>query len=386
MNPEPRTGKIGRTEKDRLSQMEDNYKTVQTEKHSEILAKKRNPSDEDRSTMKQATVLKDDFNPLTEKAFKTTAEDTKYRTPELSERRARAIAYADSLPEPKKKLIIETLASRTGRKFGDLNEAIQLIDADGATGAKDILLTKDDANTFLKRVVSPSNSVVTESSHSGSKSNVDTETPIEIKGSFNKIYTNKEILGYFGDNSYLFSLNKNCSISYNTDRDEEDNHKVNILYFICAPFSPISDSEQSDNNSSIKGSGALMLVELLKFLVTKGLNGYNYKKDDYVYLDPVHIGDKRYDDRHLEDLYMYYHSLNFEMTGRNTMRATINAIITSERIRGEEGVIKTFQKLTNPPDSTGKGGRRKLTKKKHTRRKSRKTRKTRKSRKSRRRR
>jgi hypothetical protein len=212
------------------------------------------------------------------------------------------------------------------------------------------------------------------------ESNVDTETPIEIQGSFYKRYTNTKILDFRDDNSYVFSLNRNCRISYEIGTDDEGNHKITIHYFTCAPFTPLPDSEDSEDNSSTKGSGALMLLELLKFLVTQGLNGYKYSKDDYVYLDPEPIRDERYNEGSMADLYRYYHSLNFEMAGTNTMRATIKAINASERIRGEEGVINTFRKLIKPPDSAAKGGRRKLTKKK------RKTRKSRKSRKSRRRR
>jgi len=316
------------------------------------------------------------FNALTEKPFRFTSKQRIDRTPELSERKSRAIAYADSLPQAKNNLIADGLASKPGRKFSDLNEAIQLIDADGAAGAKDILLSKDDANTFLKRVISRSNSVMSESLRSDSESNVDTETPIEILGKFNKMYENKKILDFFDDNSYLFSLNNNCSISYNIDIDDEGNHIINITFFTCAPFAPIPSEEEGgwgENITSIKGSGALMLLELLNFLMTKGLNGYKYKSNDYVYLDPEPIGDKRYEDRSMEDLYRYYMSLNFKMFGGNTMRATIREIFSSPRAKE---VIENFQNLTKPSDSAGKGGRRKLTKKKRTRRKSRKTRKT----------
>ena len=325
------------------------------------------------------------FNALTEKPFRFTAKQRIDRTPELSERRARAIAYADSLPQAQinliadnlsSKLIADSLALKPGRKFSDLNEAIQLIDPDGAAGAKDILSNKDEANTFLKRVLSRSNSVTSESLRSDSQDSVDSDSPIEVLGKFNKMYVNKKILDFFDDNSFVFFLNRNCSISYNTDTDKEGNHIINITFFTCAPFSPIFDPEQSDDNSSIKGSGALMLLELLSFLGTKGSNGYKYTANDYVYLDPEPIGDKRYEDRSMEDLYRYYMSLNFERVGsRNTMRATIRAIFSSPRAKG---VIENFKKLTKPSDSAGKGGRRKLTK--------RKRRKTRKSRKSRRRR
>ena len=107
-----------------------------------------------------------------------------------------------------------------------------------------------------------------------------------------------------------------------------------------------------------------MLLELLSFLATKGLNGYKYKSNDYVYLDPEPIGDKRYEDRSMEDLYRYYMSLNFKMFGGNTMRATIREIFSSPRAKE---VIENFKNLTKPSDSAGKGGRRKLTKKKRTR-------------------
>jgi hypothetical protein len=309
------------------------------------------------------------FNALTEKPFRFTAKQRIDRTPELSERRARAIAYADSLPQAQTNLIADSLASKPGRKFSDLNEAIQLIDPDGAAGAKDILSNKDEANTFLKRVLSRSNSVTSESLRSDSQDSVDPDSPIEVLGKFNKMYVNKKILDFFDDNSFVFFLNRNCSISYNTDTNTEGNHIINITFFTCAPFSPIFDPEQPDDNSSIKGSGALMLLELLSFLGTKGSNGYKYKANDYVYLDPEPIGDKRYEDRSMVDLYRYYMSLNFEMVGRNTMRSTIKAIFSSPRAKE---VIENFKKLTKPSDSAGKGGRRKLTK--------RKTRKTRKSR------
>ena len=311
------------------------------------------------------------FNALTEKPFRFTAKQRIDRTPELSERTARAIAYADSLPQGQKNLIADRLASKPGRKFSDLNEAIQLIDPDGAAGAKDILSNKDEANTFLKRVLSRSNSVTSESLRSDSQDSVDPDSPIEVLGKFNKMYVNKKILDFFDDNSFVFFLNRNCSISYNTDTNTEGNHIINITFFTCAPFSPIFDPEQSDDNSSIKGSGALMLLELLSFLATKGLNGYKYKSNDYVYLDPEPIGDKRYEDRSMEDLYRYYMSLNFKMFGGNTMRATIREIFSSPRAKE---VIEKFQNLTKPSDSAGKGGRRKLTKKKRTRRKSRKSR------------
>ena len=315
------------------------------------------------------------FNALTEKPFRFTAKQRIDRTPELTERRARAIAYADSLPQAQANLIADSLASKPGRKFSDLNEAIQLIDPDGAAGAKDILSNKDEANTFLKRVLSRSNSVTSESLRSDSQDSVDPDSPIEVLGKFNKMYVNKKILDFFDDNSFVFFLNRNCSISYNTDTNTEGNHIINITFFTCAPFSPIFDPEQPDDNSSIKGSGALMLLELLSFLGTKGSNGYKYTANDYVYLDPEPIGDKRYEDRSMDDLYRYYHSLNFEMVGRNTMRASIEQIFRSPRAAE---VIENFKNFTKPSDSAGKGGRRKLTK--------RKRRKTRKSRKSRRRR
>jgi hypothetical protein len=53
------------------------------------------------------------------------------------------------------------------------------------------------------------------------------------------------------------------------------------------------------------------------------------------------------------------------------MRSTIKAIFSSPRAKE---VIENFKKLTKPSDSAGKGGRRKLTKRK--RRKTRKSRKT----------
>ena len=316
------------------------------------------------------------FNALTEKPFRFTAKQRIDRTPELSERRARAIAYADSLSQAQTNLIADFLSSEAFGKFSDLNEAIQLIDPDGAAGAKDILSNKDEANTFLKHVLSRSNSVTSESLRSDSQDSVDPDSPIYIQGKFNKMYVNKKIFDFFDDNSFVFFLNRNCSISYNTDTDKEGNHIINITFFTCAPFAPIFDPEQPDDNSSIKGSGALMLLELLSFLGTKGSNGYKYTANDYVYLDPEPIGDKRYEDRSMEDLYSYYMSLNFERVGsRNTMRATIKAIFSSDRAKG---VIENFKKLSKPSDSAGKGGRRKLTRKKR--------RKTRKSRKSRRRR
>jgi hypothetical protein len=311
------------------------------------------------------------FNALTEKPFRFTAKQRIDRTPELSARRERALAFADSLPQAQQNLIADGLASKPGRKFSDLNEAIQLIDPDGAAGAKDILSNKDDANTFLKRVISRSNSVMSDSLRSDSS--VDPDRPIEVQGKFNKIYENKKVLDFFDVDSYVFSLNKKCHISYNIDpdTDEEGNHIINITFFTCAPFSPIFDPEQPDDNSSIKGSGALMLLELLSFLGTKGSNGYKYKANDYVYLDPAPIGDKRYEDRSMDDLYRYYMSLNFEIVSRNTMRSTIKAIFSSPRAKE---VIENFKKLTKPSDSAGKGGRRKLTKRK--RRKTRKSRKT----------
>lgn len=367
---------IGRTEEARLGQMEDNLRSVQREKQQEILIEKRIPSKdkvgEDSSTMKQA------FNPLIEKnsTFRFTAAERTDRTPELSARRARALAFADSLPQAQKNLIADNLASKPGRKFSDLPEAIQLINAAGAAGAKDNLLSKYDANTFLKRVISRSNSVMSESLRSDSQSNIDTETPIEIRGKFNKIYENKKVLDFFDDNTYVFSLNNNCSISYNTDTDEEGNHIINITFFTCAPFAPIPTEEGEEgwgeNITSIKGSGALMMLDLLSFLVSQGLNGYKYKTTDYVYLDPEPIGDERYENGSMADLYRYYMSLNFGMAGHNTMRATIEQIFRSPRAKG---VIENFTKLTKPSDSAGKGGRIRLTKKK--RRKSRKSRKSR---------
>jgi hypothetical protein len=285
------------------------------------------------------------FNALTEKPFRFTAKQRIDRTPELTERRARAIAYADSLPQAQANLIADSLASKPGRKFSDLNEAIQLIDPDGAAGAKDILSNKDEANTFLKRVLSRSNSVTSESLRSDSQDSVDPDSPIEVLGKFNKMYVNKKILDFFDDNSFVFFLNRNCSISYNTDTNTEGNHIINITFFTCAPFSPIFDPEQPDDNSSIKGSGALMLLELLSFLGTKGSNGYKYTANDYVYLDPEPIGDKRYEDRSMDDLYRYYHSLNFEMVGRNTMRASIEQIFRSPRAAE---VIENFKNLTKP--------------------------------------
>jgi hypothetical protein len=318
------------------------------------------------------------FNPLTEKniSFRSSAAERIDRTPELSARRARAIAYADSLPQAQKNLIADGLASKPGKKFSDLPEAIQLIDAVGTAGAKDNLLSKNDANTFLKRVISRSNSVMSESLRSDSS--VDPDMPIEVQGKFNKIYENKKVLDFFDVDSYVFSLNKKCHISYNIDpdTDEEGNHIINITFFTCAPFAPIPSEEEGgwgENITSIKGSGALMMMDLLSFLVKQGLNGYKYKTTDYVYLQPEPIGDERYEDGSMADLYRYYMSLNFGMAGHNTMRATIREIFRSPRAKG---VIENFQNLTKPSDSAGKGGRRKLTKKKRTRRKSRKSRKT----------
>ena len=160
------------------------------------------------------------FNALTEKPFRFTSKQRIDRTPELSERRARAIAYADSLSQAQTNLIADFLSSEAFGKFSDLNEAIQLIDPDGAAGAKDILSNKDEANTFLKRVLSRSNSVTSESLRSDSQDSVDPDSPIYIQGKFNKMYVNKKIFDFFDDNSFVFFLNRNCIISYNTDTDK----------------------------------------------------------------------------------------------------------------------------------------------------------------------
>ena len=61
MGPKSRKVRTGTFHEERLSQMEDNVKTVQREKQQEILDEKRNPSaasisqEEDPSTMKQAS-------------------------------------------------------------------------------------------------------------------------------------------------------------------------------------------------------------------------------------------------------------------------------------------------------------------------------------------
>ena len=381
MGPKSRKVRTGTFHEERLSQMEDNVKTVQREKQQEILDEKRNPSveavasisqEEDPSTMKQAS--------------RWPGVITMVVNINRMSRKERADKIDEIIIQQGKDKEIETILERVNStprgKFNNLDEALDFINQSaGIRNAGEYITDKLEANEFLERVLSRTGS--RELSRTGSTlSRTGSISPdYEFTSSLtNKEYKNGEQFGFF-DHLFRFTLNKNCYIIYELKEDGS----IYIELIICEPYGNLRRK-----NISVKGSGRVMLYDLLHFLKTNKISGYPQNNDDTnVCLTPEpSVGRAEHMDSN--KLYLYYKEMGFEnIKGHNYWCGKIGNIIdkidaivgiTTPKVGRPDGLLIKLGDIAEEPGDYG--GRRR----KHTRKKRRKTIKSKKSRKSMRRR
>ena len=151
MGPKSRKVRTGTFHEERLSQMEDNVKTVQREKQQEILDEKRNPSaasisqEEDPSTMKQPS--------------RWQGAITMVVNINRMSRKERADKIDEIIIQKGKDKEIETILERVNStptgKFNNLDEALDFINQSaGIRNAGEYITDKLEANEFLERVLS----------------------------------------------------------------------------------------------------------------------------------------------------------------------------------------------------------------------------------------
>ena len=372
-------------QKERLRQIEA-LKIAQREKQQEILAEKRNPStasisqEEDPSTMKQPS--------------RWQGAITMVVNINRMSRKERADKIDEIIIQQGKDKEIEKILERVNRtptgNFNNLDEALDFINQSaGIRNAGEYITDKLEANEFLERVLSRTGS--RELSRTGSRELSRTGSTLSRTGSIspdyeftssltNKEYKNGEQFGFF-DNLFRFTLNKNCYIIYELKEDGS----IYIELIICEPY-----VKSRRKNISVKGSGRVMLYDLLHFLKTNKISGYpKHNNDTNVCLTPEpSMGRGEHMDSN--KLYLYYKGMGFEnIEGHNYWCSKIGNII--DRIDAIVGITTPKEgipdglliKLSDIAEEPGDyGGRRR----KHTRKKRRKSRKSKKSRKSRRRR
>ena len=371
MDPKSRKVKTGTFHEERLSQMEDNVKKVQREKQQEILDEKRNPStasisqEEDPSTMKQPS--------------RWQGAITMVVNINRMSRKERADKIDEIIIQKGKDKEIETILERVNStptgKFNNLDEALDFINQSaGIRNAGEYITDKLEANEFLERVLSRTGS--RELSRTGSTlSRTGSISPdYEFTSSLtNKEYKNGEQFGFF-DHLFRFTLNKNCYIIYELKEDGS----IYIELIICEPY-----VNSRRKNISVKGSGRVMLYDLLHFLKTNKISGYPQNNDDTnVCLTPEpSVGRAEHMDSN--KLYLYYKGMGFEnIEGHNYWCGKIGNIIdridaivgiTTPKEGTPDGLLIKLSDISEEDGDYG-GGRRKRTRRKT--RKSRKSRKT----------
>jgi ACT domain-containing protein len=380
MGPKSRKLRTGTFHEERLSQMEDNVKTVQREKQQEILDEKRTPSveavasiskEEDPSTMKQASRWPG--------AIAMVVNINRMSRKERADEIDKIIIQQGKDKEIEE--ILERVNSTPTGNFNNLDEALEFINQSaGIRNAGEYIRDKLEANEFLERVLSRTGS--RELSRTGSTlSRTGSISPdYEFTSSLtNKEYKNGEQFGFF-DHLFRFTLNKNCYIIYELKEDGS----IYIELIICEPYGNLRRK-----NISVKGSGRVMLYDLLHFLKTNKISGYPKHNDDTnVCLTPEpSVGRAEHMDSN--KLYLYYKGMGFEnIEGHHYWCGKIGNIIdridaivgiTTPKVGTPDGLLIKLGDIAEEPGDYG--GRRK-----HTRKKRRKTRKSNKSRKSRRRR
>ena len=367
-------------QKERLRQIEA-LKTAQREKQQEILDEKRNPSveavasisqEEDPSTMKQPS--------------RWQGAITMVVNINRMSRKERADKIDEIIIQKGKDKEIETILERVNStptgKFNNLDEALDFINQSaGIRNAGEYITDKLEANEFLERVLSRTGS--RELSRTGSTLSR-TGSTLSRTGSIspdyeftssltNKEYKNGEQFGFF-DHLFRFTLNKNCYIIYELKEDGS----IYIELIICEPYVKLRRK-----NISVKGSGRVMLYDLLHFLKTNKISGYPQNNDDTnVCLTPEpSVGRAEHMDSN--KLYLYYKGMGFEnIEGHNYWCGKIGNIIdridaivgiTTPKEGTPDGLLIKLSDISEEDGDYG-GGRRKRTRRKT--RKSRKSRKT----------
>jgi hypothetical protein len=374
MGPKSRKLRTGTFHEERLSQMEDNVKTVQREKQQEILAEKRNPSveavasiskEEDPSTMKQAS--------------RWPGAITMVVNINRMSRKERADKIDEIIIQQGKDKEIEQILERVNStptgKFNNLDEALDFINQSaGIRNAGEYITDKLEANEFLERVLSRTGSAALSRTGSTLSRTGSISPDYEFTSSLtNKEYKNGEQFGFF-DHLFRFTLNKNCYIIYELKEDGS----IYIELIICEPYVKLRRK-----NISVKGSGRVMLYDLLHFLKTNKISGYPQHNDDTnVCLTPEpSVGRAEHMDSN--KLYLYYKGMGFEnIKGHNYWCGQIGTImdridtivgITTPKVGTPDGLLIKLSDIAEEDGDYG-GGRRK-----HTRKKRRKTRKSRKT-------
>jgi hypothetical protein len=375
MGPKSHKLRTGKFHEERLSQMKDNIKTTQREKHQEILDEKRNPSveavasisqEEDPSTMKQPSRWQGAISMVV--------------NINRMSRKERADKIDEIIIQQGKDKEIETILERVNStptgKFTNLDEALDFINQSaGIRNAGEYITDKLEANEFLERVLSRTGSTLSRTGSTLSRTG-SISPDYEFTSSLtNKEYKNGEQFGFF-DHLFRFTLNKNCYIIYELKEDGS----IYIELIICEPY-----INSTRKNISVKGSGRVMLYDLLHFLKTNKISGYPQHNDDTVVCLTPEPSVGRAEHMDSKKLYVYYKGMGFEnIEGHHYWCGKIGDIIgridaivgiTTPKEGTPDGLLIKLSDISEDKDYGG--GRRKLTKKKRTRGKTRKSRKSR---------
>jgi hypothetical protein len=390
MKPGPRTGPIGRNEEGRLHQMENKMGSVKKDEQSKTLDTKRNlrsdvavvasiSKEEDPSTMKQPSRWQGAITTVVN-INRMSRKERAYKIDEIVQQQ-----HKDTEIETK---LVERVTSTGTGKFNDLDQVLDFINTNvGIGNAGEYITDKLEANEFLERVLSRTGSTL---SRTGSiLPEVDFTSSLT-----NKKYKNEEEYGFF-DDFFRFTLNKDCYIIYEL---KKENSSVYIEMIKCEPNDSLPRTSnnflpRTSNNflpkikQSVKGSGRVMLYDLLHFLTTNRIIGYPQNNDEtIVCLTPEpFVGREEHSDP--KKLYTYYQEMGFKKDKEDrywcgkisTIMTEIDSIvgITDTKKKDELTSAGLLCDKVEEENQDYGGGRRKRTKKKRTRRKTRKSRKSR---------
>jgi hypothetical protein len=278
---------------------------------------------------------------------------------------------------------------RNNGKFKNLDDALKLLEGIADIDFPKFIADKNEANMFLNRVMSRATSTYSDTA-SQILDDINPSSNIEFTPRLTgKRYTHAPELGFF-DNLYKIWLageREKCYIIY--EQKEDDSIYIDMIR--CQQNGAISPE-----NKSVKGSGQVMIYDLLRFLIkSKFGREKNYNVNTVVCLTPEHSAG-RYEHiirKTSADLNKYYNDMGFNeeygwcatigsIMGRIDKKIGITSPNDAPYVEGLLNRLSTIiESDENDDDYVYGGGRRKRTKNKKTKsRKSKKSKKTKKRR------
>ena len=271
-------------------------------------------------------------------------------------------------------------------KFKNLDDALKLLEGIADIDFSKFIADKNEANMFLNRVMSRATS-----KYETQVLEIDPSSNIEFTPRLTgKRYTHAPELGFF-DNLYKIWLageREKCYIIY--EQKEDDSIYIDMIR--CQP-----NGATRPENKSVKGSGQVMIYDLLRFLIkSKFGREKNYDVNTVVCLTPEHSAG-RYEHiigKTSANLNKYYSDMGFkeeygwcatigDIMGRIDKKIGITSPNDAPYVEGLLNRLSTIIESDvndDDDDYVYGGGRRKRTKNKRTKRKSKKSKKTRKRR------